>query len=150
MTIHSSETTSVVLLPTRGIVIKPSSEGVHKAPESLIAAPEPSGVSAYKDREDVKQALEREFGPNHIMYWVAVNESALDPSAANPSGAKGLFQIVGTTWRGYGCTGDVFNAEDNIKCARKIYDRNGLRDWEWSRNHGSDGGWGKRLSTSTQ
>lgn len=93
----------------------------------------------------IQAKIEAEFGVGHIMYWVAVNESALVPSAANPSGAKGLFQIVGITWRGYGCTGNVFNTDDNIRCARKIYDKRGLKDWEWSRHEGFDGGWGKRL-----
>ena len=95
--------------------------------------------------EDVKRAIEEEFGPNHIMYWVALNESGMEPSAVNPSGASGLFQIVGTTFRGAKCEGDVFNYQDNIKCAAKLYRANGLRDWEWSRYDGFDGGWGKRL-----
>lgn len=102
-------------------------------------------ASGSYESSEVAYIIEKYFGANHIMYWVALNESTLDPSAYNPSGAQGLFQIVGITWRHFKCEGDPFNAVDNTLCAKKIYEKNGLRDWEWSRNHGSDGGWGKRL-----
>lgn len=108
----------------------------------------PTGVSGsnrtYPDSE-VAQAILEAFPDAPIMYWVAVNESGLDPNIANPSGAKGLFQITGGTWRGSGCTGNVFNATDNIKCARKLYDKNHLSDWSESKYKGFGGGWGKHL-----
>lgn len=79
------------------------------------------------------------------MYWVAVNESGLDPSQDNPSGAKGLFEIVGTTWRLFKCTGSPYDAYDSAACAKKIYDSNGTKDWNESKYKGFDGGWGKHL-----
>lgn len=93
----------------------------------------------------VQRLVEAEFGKGHIMYWVALNESGFDPMAASGTGPKGVFQIANQTWAGYKCTGNVYNASDNIKCARKIYDANGLTDWRWSKWEGFDGGWGKRL-----
>lgn len=76
-----------------------------------------------------------------IMLQVAIAESNLDCGVRNPgSSASGCFQILKGTWRDYGCIGDVFKAEDNIACARKIYDRDGTRPWNESKYM-----WGKYL-----
>lgn len=65
---------------------------------------------------------------------VAFCESSLDPRKTNStSSASGLFQILKGTWESYQCEGNPFNAEDNIKCAYKIYQANG-----W----GSSASWG--------
>lgn len=79
-----------------------------------------------------------------IMLKIAYCESGngchgpiIDPTAKNPSStASGVFQILKGTWKAYGCTGDVFNEDDNIACARKIYDDSGTTPWDASR-----GGW---------
>lgn len=133
--------------------------GVHNSPTEYTAlvaatgAPEApkrvfkrtSGVSATASDPRIAEAILAAFPDAPIMYWVAVNESGLDPSVSNPSGAKGLFEIVGSTWRGTGCTGDPFNAEDSIACARKIYDTSGTAPWNESKYKGFDGGWAKHL-----
>jgi len=109
-------------------------EGVQKAQNA------PLGV--------VTDEIERVFGKNHIMYWVAVNESELSPTAASGSGAEGVFQITQGTWRNFKCSGTHFDYKANVQCAKKIYDANGLTDWRWSKYEGSQGGWAKHLSTS--
>lgn len=93
----------------------------------------------------VVKEIERVFGKDHIMYWVALNESEFNPTAESGTGPVGVFQIAGVTWRHHKCAGDRYNYKDNIACAKIIYDANGLTDWRWSKDHGADGGWGKRL-----
>lgn len=70
------------------------------------------------------------------MLQVAYAETTtLDPLAKNPSSsASGLFGITKGTWEDRKCTGDVFDAADNIACARKIYDKYGLKPWEASKS----------------
>lgn len=65
---------------------------------------------------------------------VAFCESSLDPrKTSSTSTASGLFQILKGTWSAYQCEGNPLNADDNIKCAYKIYQANG-----W----GSSASWG--------
>lgn len=67
------------------------------------------------------------------MEKVAFCESSYREDAKSKhSTAKGIFQVINGTWRSYGCTGDPLNADDNIKCAKKIYERSGLRPWNAS------------------
>jgi hypothetical protein len=101
-------------------------------------------------RNDVKDEIERVFGKGHIMYHVAVAESELNPLAESGTGPVGVFQIAGITWKHHKCSGDRYIARDNIRCAKKIYDANGLTDWRWSEHEGFGGGWGQYLSTSRQ
>jgi len=69
-----------------------------------------------------------------VMLEVAKAESRLNPLARNAkSSAKGLFQILDGTWEAYGCKGDVLNEDDNIACARRIYDESGLSPWNASK-----------------
>lgn len=84
------------------------------------------------------------------MYWVAVNESSLNPHAESGTGPVGVFQIAGVTFKQHKCTGDRYDYRANIRCAKKIYDANGLVDWRWSEHEGSQGGWHKHLSTARQ
>jgi len=140
--VHSNATDQVALTATGGIIVSPAKAGTTGKSQATVSK---EAVRAYIGPEGVKQAIEAEFGPGHIMYWVAVNESELDPLAESGTGPEGVFQIARQTWRNYKCEGDVFNAADNIKCARKIYDANGLTDWRWSMYHGSQGGWAKHL-----
>lgn len=72
-----------------------------------------------------------------IMVEIARAESQFRPWVDNESGssASGLFQILDQTWADYGCSGDVYDAADNIACARKIYNKRGTKDWEASSYH---------------
>lgn len=70
---------------------------------------------------------------------VAFCESSHDPGKTNGKGstASGLFQIIRGTWDGYHCTGNPFNADDNIACSYKLYQADGWNSsatWEASSN----------------
>jgi hypothetical protein len=113
-----------------------------KAEEVPIEAPKPLTV------ED-KVLLAFPDAP--VMLKVAYCESGnnckapINPLAKNPnSSASGVFQIIKGTWKAYGCTGDVLNADDNIACAKKIYADSGTTPWNASR-----AGWVRGLDVSS-
>lgn len=86
--------------------------------------------------EAVEQMVLQAFPDAPIMVEVARAESQFVETAKNPnSSASGVFQITKDTWAG--CEGDIFDAADNIVCARKVYDARGLQPWE-----SSIGDWG--------
>ncbi len=87
-----------------------------------------------KDREQYYLMIVEAFPDAPIMLKIARAESGFKPWEKNPnSSASGLFQILTGTWKLHGCEGDVFNAEDNIACARKIYDDSGTKPWNESK-----------------
>lgn len=135
---YNSPTESVVLVAATG-----APEAPQKPRERVLGSNSTYAPSA--NTEAVQRQIEATFGVGHIMYWVALNESGLDPYAASGTGPEGVFQIAQRTWRSFECEGTHFDYRANIACAKKIYDKNGLQDWEWSRNEGFDGGWGKHL-----
>lgn len=101
-----------------------------------------SGVSKVYASEPTKQpqTIEDQIrsiftdNPDEAIH-VAFCESSLRPWAAHTeSSAKGLFQIIKGTWKSNKCEGDPLSASDNIKCAKKIYDRQGWRPWLASNN----------------
>lgn len=95
-----------------------------------------------------KAMVEAEFGVGHIMVHVGYSESHFYPLAENcVSTASGIFQILDGTWRAYNCgpLTDKNKAAPNIRCARKIYDARGTKDWDASRSS-----WGKHLATATK
>lgn len=76
------------------------------------------------------------FKKTPIMIDVAHAESSFNPTAKNPdSTAKGLFQILDSTWKGTGCIGEVYNPEDNIECAQKIHADSGTTPWNSSKEN---------------
>ncbi len=86
----------------------------------------------------IEEKILAAFPEAPIMLKVAMAESKLVPTAKNPhSSAKGLFQVLDGTWRDAGCTGNVLNEDDNIACARKLFEDSGLSPWEASREHWS-------------
>lgn len=72
--------------------------------------------------------------PNYFLV-IAKIESNFDPEAKSPTGAKGLFQFIGSTWRGYSDSNDdIFDpvtntlaairfTEDNLKLLKNRLDR---------------------------
>lgn len=66
---------------------------------------------------------------------VARCESGLNPSAYNPSGATGLFQIMPGTWNGTAFQpytwAKATNPSLNIQAAYAIFSRDGYRWREW-------------------
>ena len=81
--------------------------------------------------ETIPEKIKRLAGNNAEMLLIlAEAESNFDTEAkSKTSSAKGLFQILNGTWKEYECTGDSFNAEDNINCAVKIYEKEEWRPW---------------------
>ena len=64
------------------------------------------------------------------MIRIARAESNFRSNAKNPtSTASGIFQIIYGTWNSNDCQGSAFNAEDNIRCAYKLYANRGFQPW---------------------
>ena len=60
---------------------------------------------------------------------LAIFESGLNPLAKNKkSTAKGIYQFINKTFKDF-CEGDVYNAEDNIRCGIKLLSEGGLSHW---------------------
>lgn len=71
------------------------------------------------------------YGPGAIN--VARCESGLNPSAYNPSGASGLFQIMPGTWAGTSQAGrSLYDAQANALAAHEIFVRDGYSWREWT------------------
>ncbi len=96
---------------------------------------EPATVSKKQTATTSIEAMVASAFPNDpVMVRIAWAESRMRPEAKNPaSTASGVFQILRGTWAGYECTGDPFNASDNIACAKKIYEKEGTRPWNASK-----------------
>ena len=68
-------------------------------------------------------------------FWVgflsslAKHESTWNPQAKGGGGKwLGLMQIAPSTWRGYGCSGEILDGGDNLACAVKIMAKQVGRD----------------------
>lgn len=117
------------------------------APPAVPVRSEPVPVVVQPPVETRAEQIERlileTFPDAPIMLEIAYCESGaqtptdchgpINERAKNPtSSASGVFQITKATWEG--CAGDIFKAEDNIACARKIYDKRGTQPWDASRH----------------
>jgi TP901 family phage tail tape measure protein len=92
-------------------------------------------------REDMRRLLPS-VGLPDIFYWIASAESGLDPTARNPSGASGLFQIMMPLHQALvdRAGGNVFDPVTNAKVAKMLYEEDGLAPWSPSR-----GTWGSHV-----
>ncbi len=82
-----------------------------------------------------KMKIEATFPDAPEMVRVAKAESGYCVNNHNPtSTAKGCFQILDGTWIAYKCQGEVLNIDDNIACARIIYDEDGTIPWNASKH----------------
>lgn len=87
------------------------------------------GVKEYLECKVVNGELTENQGK--IMLAIAKAESNLNEKARNPkSTARGVFQIIASTWYNYDCVGDKYNFKDNTNCAIKIMKRSGYTPWE--------------------
>lgn len=78
--------------------------------------------------ERVESRIREVFPDAPVMVEIARAESRFIEKAKNPhSSASGVFQILNGTFKA--CHGDVFDAEDNIQCARLLYDQSGTTPW---------------------
>lgn len=116
---HTSATLDVALRGSVGVVEAPTS------PVERVSVP-----IAVNPPSDVQRLVEAEFGEGHIMVRIIAAESQFVPTAQNPrSTAAGLGQILLGTWNSYGCTGNRYDAVDNLRCTKKIYEAEGTRPW---------------------
>lgn len=84
-----------------------------------------------------QEAIKRNYNPKRAVA-IAKAESNLIPTAkSKTSSASGIFQFIKSTWN-ENCTGDVFNEDDNIKCAVRMLGEGGENHWNASRHV-----WGK-------
>jgi hypothetical protein len=79
----------------------------------------PSGCGATRPFAEFTAEASRRFDlPERIIRTVMAIESDCDPRALSPKGAKGLMQIMPTTWqelhRRYALGSDPYDAHDNI------------------------------------
>jgi len=93
----------------------------------------------------VEEKILAAFPDAPIMLEVAYCESGvqtpddcwgpINPKAKNPySTAKGVFQILDGTWEYAECKGDPYNEDDNIACARILYEDSNTRPWNASKH----------------
>lgn len=76
-----------------------------------------------------------------LMSALAKHESTWNPQASGGGGKWiGLLQIAPSTWRYYGCTGNIRDGADNLACSVKIMDRQVGRDQAIVKTAGA-GGW---------
>ncbi len=119
---------SFIALDANGAIVMGSAQAgiLTKVPKT----PTPPGVLVYR------QMVTDAFPDAPVMVRIAEAESRFAPKAQNPhSTAGGLFQILDGTWVAYGCQGSKYEAQDNIACARTIYNVEGTRPWGSSIEH---------------
>ena len=98
-----------------------------KEPEVRISCDDPVGYircKFYKKELTEKEAI--------TLIAIAKAESGLNPLAKNKrSTARGLFQIIASTWYHYDCVGDKYSFKDSTECAVKIMKKDGgFRAWD--------------------
>lgn len=115
--------------PKQGIL--PHSGGVGDRVTMVVVPPE--------EIARIKALILATFPNNPIMVKIASAESGFDCGIKNrSSSARGCFQILTSTWKSEQCVGNVLIAEDNIACAKKLFDRYGTSPWNESK-----ASWGK-------
>ena len=120
--------------PQLSQVVNSSGVGDSLTPTSI--PPLPAGKQQKVEPVGVGELIYKHFGAEwETAKTVSFCESSLNPKAKSKiSSAKGLFQIIDGTWKSNKCTGDPFNAEDNISCAVKIHNSRGWQPWKSSMN----------------
>lgn len=97
----------------------------------VTPTPKPFCVNAISCIRDIGEKQGRDNKTIMTMIRIAQKESHMNPLAKNKkSSARGLFQIIAGTWYSNDCIGDKYDYKDNITCAYKILDNQGLYAWE--------------------
>ena len=97
------------------------------------ATPTPEPRACYQNIDKIRCIGEDLGYDNKViktMIHIARAESNFRAEAKNGSStASGIFQIIYGTWNSNKCQGSAFDAEDNIRCAYKIYAKRGFQPW---------------------
>lgn len=89
----------------------------------------PHDVATYCPGYATKGADERQAFWAGFLSSLAKHESTWNPQARGGGGKwLGLMQIAPSTWRGYGCNGNILDGGDNLACAVKIMAKQVGRD----------------------
>ena len=135
----------IFLIGFRGVVFgkKPQNSGGKWAEVVIIAPPYLTSQNNPNFNEEPEKWQIQEliyyysgyYGVDFsLSYELAKFESGFNPKAKNEfSSAKGIYQFIDKTWAD-NCEGDVYSAEDNIKCAIRIISEGGLKHWTIDKN----------------
>jgi len=97
----------------------------------VTPTPKPFCTDPINCIRDIGEKQNRSNETIMTMIRIAQKESGMRPDSKNKhSSARGLFQIIAGTWYSNDCVGDKYNYQDNITCAYKILDNQGLSAWE--------------------
>ena len=126
-------------LASSALIVSVIPDTPYASPEKSLALNENEGDRVDSDNvatsspEAIIELIVATFPQDPIMLEVAKAESGLNPKAKNPnSSATGIFQILSGTWKHFSCEGEPVNAKDNILCAKKVLDGQGLGAWQES------------------
>lgn len=103
--------------------------------EAQEVEPEEVRLKITYSEERIIELIEETFWDAPVMLRVARCESGLKSDAYNPtndSHDRGIFQIS-RKYHGQS-DADMYDVRKNLAYARQLYDKNGLRDWEASRD----------------
>ena len=102
------------------------------APTGSPAPPAPAGDGGCQYADQIRAAW-ADTPDGDTMIRIAMRESHYTADAYNPSGASGIFQLLGhQNLIDAVCPGgSVFDAACNIAAARLLYDGSGLRPWNF-------------------
>jgi len=126
-------------LPTKPIVrttptTPPQTVATPVVVPTPVKTPVPQPTTPPVPTGSIPAMIDSIFGANGpAAINVARCESGLNPSAFNPSGASGLFQIMPGTFAGTSEAGQsIFNAQANALAAHEIFVRDGYSWREWT------------------
>lgn len=124
------------LKPTKITSPEPLKPIIKTQAVEVTPTPKPFCKDAISCIRDIGEKQGRSNKTIMTMIRIAQKESHMNPLAKNKkSSARGLFQIIAGTWYSNDCVGDKYDYKDNITCAYKILDGQGLYAWEVCNNH---------------
>ena len=89
----------------------------------------PGDVAAYCPGFASADTSERKAFWAGFLSSLAKHESTWNPQAKGGGGKwLGLMQIAPSTWRSYGCRGEILDGGDNLSCAVRIMNKQVARD----------------------
>lgn len=97
-----------------------------------VPTPVPEPTPPEETIEDIIKLYTTRYNYSYEKaYWLAMEESQLDPEACNGEGtsACGVYMFIDSTWEEE-CEGDKIDAHDNVKCAVRLLSEGKEYHWE--------------------